>query len=94
MRTEEPGGARPSPLVGWTPAHFGDDLSFNVTSIEAPDSDPAWAGLYDVPPNAPTSYYKWLVVDGEIWWDRYQRRVRDRRPGPGGSRRNARPPTG
>ncbi|HUR49228.1 MAG TPA: hypothetical protein VMY88_06855 [Acidimicrobiales bacterium] len=66
VRTEEPGGARPSPPVGWTPAYFGDDLSFNVTSIESPDSEPAWAGLYDVPPNAPTSYYKWLVVNGEL----------------------------
>ena len=66
VRTEEPGGAQPSPPVGWTPAWFGEDLAFNVTSIESPDSDPAWLGLYDVPAGAPTSYYKWLVRDGEL----------------------------
>jgi hypothetical protein len=65
IRTEEPGGARPSPPIGWSPAYFGDDLAFNVTSFEAPDTSPAWAGTYDVPGGTPTSYYKWLVVDGE-----------------------------
>jgi hypothetical protein len=66
IRTEEPGGAQPSPPVGWTPAYFGDDLAFNVTSIESPDTEPAWLGLYDIPDGAPTSYYKWLVRDGEL----------------------------
>jgi hypothetical protein len=66
VRTEEPGGARPSPPVGWSPAYFGEDLAFNVTSIEAPDSIPAWLGLYDLPDGAPLSYYRWLVRDGEL----------------------------
>src|SRR5437764_9838954 len=66
IRSEEPGGAQPSPPVGWTPAYFGEDLAFNVTSIESPDSDPAWLSLYDVPAGAPTAYYKWLVRDGEL----------------------------
>jgi hypothetical protein len=66
VRTEDPGGAQKSPPVGWSPAYFGDDLAFNVTSFEAPDTDPAWLGLYDVPEGAPTSYYKWLVSDGEL----------------------------
>ena len=65
VRTEEPGGAHPSPPIGWTPAYFGEDLSFNVTSFESPDTDPAWLGLYDVPDGAPTSYYKWMVCDGK-----------------------------
>lgn len=43
------GGAQKSPPVGWSPAYFGDDLAFNVTSIEAPDTNPAWRGLYDIP---------------------------------------------
>lgn len=66
VRTEEPGGARKSPPVGWSPAYFGDDLAFNVTSFEAPDTEPAWRGLYDVPDDAPTSYYRWLVRDGDL----------------------------
>jgi hypothetical protein len=66
VRSEEPGGARPSPPVGWSPAWFGEDLAFNVTGIESPDSDPAWAGLYDVPPGAPTAYYTWLFAQGEL----------------------------
>ena len=35
VRTEEPGGAQPCPPVGWTPAYFGDDLSFNVARHRA-----------------------------------------------------------
>lgn len=69
VRTEEPGGARPSPPIGWSPAYFGEDLAFNVTSFEARDTDPAWAAVYgedEVPPDTPTSYYKWLVRDGEL----------------------------
>jgi hypothetical protein len=66
IRTEEPGGARPGPPVGWTPAYFGEDLAFNVTSIEAPDSNPAWAGLYELPDATPSSYYHWLVCDGDL----------------------------
>jgi hypothetical protein len=66
VRTEDPGGAQKSPPVGWSPAYFGEDLAFNVTSIEAPDTDPAYKGLYDVPEGAPTSYYRWLVRDGEM----------------------------
>jgi hypothetical protein len=65
VRTEDPGGAQKSPPIGWSPAYFGEDLAFNVTSFEAPGTEPAWSGLYEVPPGAPTSYYKWLVSDGE-----------------------------
>jgi hypothetical protein len=65
VRTEDPGGAQKSPPIGWSPAYFGDDLAFNVTSFEAPDTSPAWSGLYDVPDGAPTSYYKWMVADGQ-----------------------------
>jgi hypothetical protein len=65
VRTEEPGGARPSPPIGWSPAYFGEDLAFNVTSFESPDTEPAWDGLYEIPSGAPTAYYKWLVRDGQ-----------------------------
>ena len=66
VRTEAPGGERPSPPVGWTPAWFGEDLALNAISIEAPGSDPAWRGLYDVPDDAPTAHYKWLLRDGQF----------------------------
>lgn len=57
-------GAVLSPPVGWTPMWFGEDLVFNQISIEAPDGDPAWLGLYDVPPDRPTHHFAWIVVDG------------------------------
>jgi hypothetical protein len=53
VRTEEPGGAPPGNPVGWSPAWFGDDLAFNVTSAVAPDGQTS-------------AYYKWLVRDGEL----------------------------
>ena len=42
-------GAVPVPPVGWSPMYFGEDLIFNQISFEAPDTDPAWAGLFEVP---------------------------------------------
>jgi hypothetical protein len=67
IRTEDPGGAQKSPPIGWSPMYFGEDLAVNATSFEAPDTDPAWAGLHDVPEDAPTSYWDWLVRDGEVF---------------------------
>lgn len=66
VRAEDPGGAKKSPPIGWSPAYFGEDLAFNITCFEAPDTKPAWEGLFDVPADAPTSYYKWLVRDGDL----------------------------
>lgn len=65
IRREDPGGARRTPPLGWTPMYFGPDLAVNAVSIEAADTDPTWLGVYDVPPGAPTSFYSWLVTDGE-----------------------------
>ena len=56
VRSEEPGGAQPSPPVGWSPAWFGDDLAFNVTGIESRHA----------PPGAPAAYYTWLFRQGEL----------------------------
>lgn len=56
VRSEDPGGARPSPPVGWSPAFFGEDLAFNVTGVEAGHA----------PPGTPTAYYKWLYRRGEL----------------------------
>jgi hypothetical protein len=65
IRTEDPGGAQPIPPLGWTPICFGADLAFNTTSIELPDTSPAWAKFYDLPKGFDPSVYSWVVVDGE-----------------------------
>jgi hypothetical protein len=63
LRYEVPNHVAPA---GWSPMYFGSDLAFNQVSIEHPDCDPAWAGIYDVDPAKPTHYFGWVVVDGEI----------------------------
>ncbi|MGQ0465101.1 MAG: DUF7064 domain-containing protein [Sporichthyaceae bacterium] len=65
IRREDPGGARRTPPLGWTPMYFGPDFAVNAVSIEPADTDPTWLGVYDVPEGAPTSFYSWLVADGE-----------------------------
>jgi hypothetical protein len=68
VRTEDPGGARKTPPLGWTPICFGagddTDLALNTTSIEAPDTDPAWTGIYDDVPQEPF-FNSWVVRHGE-----------------------------
>jgi hypothetical protein len=60
---------------------FGDDLIFNQVSFEAPDTDPAWLGLYDVPEGAPTHHFAWVVADGETRSiERVRRNVLERHP--------------
>lgn len=49
VRVENQGGGQPVPPVCWSPMYFGDDLAFNQVSFEAPDTDPAWAGMYTLP---------------------------------------------
>jgi hypothetical protein len=60
-------GAVPSPPIGWSPMYFGDDLVFNQISVEAPDTDPTWAGIYEFPEGRPTHHYAWIVEDGETY---------------------------
>ncbi len=66
IRTEAPGGAKRTPPIGWTPISFGEDFSLNVTSVEHPDTDPAWMGLYELPEGAPLHYSGWLSHKGEL----------------------------
>ena len=66
VRTEAPGGAVAMPPVGWSPMCFGEDLIFNQISIESPDTDPAWAGLFEVPADRPTHHFAWLYAEGEL----------------------------
>lgn len=66
VRTEPPGGAKRTPPIGWTPISFGPQLCLNVTSMGHPDTDPAWAGLYDLPAGAPTHYSGWISRGQQI----------------------------
>jgi hypothetical protein len=52
-------GAVPVPPVGWSPMYFGPDLIFNQVSFEPLDTDPAWAGLYEVG-DRPSHHYAWV----------------------------------
>ncbi|AFJ34634.1 DUF4124 domain-containing protein [Mycobacterium sp. MOTT36Y] len=52
-------GAVPVPPVGWSPMYFGPDLIFNQISFEPLDTDPAWAGLYEVGDRA-SHHFAWI----------------------------------
>jgi hypothetical protein len=52
-------GAVASPPVGWSPMYFGPDLIFNQISFEPLDTNPAWAGLYDVG-DRPSHHFAWI----------------------------------
>jgi hypothetical protein len=65
VRGENPGGAKKSPPIGWTPISFGEELSLNVTSIENRDTGPAWLGIYGIPDGAPTHYSGWISRSGQ-----------------------------
>lgn len=52
-------GAVPVPPVGWSPMYFGEDLIFNQISFEPLDTEPRWAGLYDVG-DRPSHHFAWV----------------------------------
>ncbi|MCV7356531.1 hypothetical protein FHU31_006103 [Mycolicibacterium fluoranthenivorans] len=52
-------GAVASPPVGWSPMYFGPDLIFNQISFEPLDTNPRWAGLYDVG-DRPSHHFAWV----------------------------------
>lgn len=53
------------PPAIWTPVWY-DDLAFNQVGYEAADTDPSWAGVFDVPTDAPTFHNAWVIVNGEV----------------------------
>lgn len=57
-------GAVPVPPVGWSPMYFGEDLIFNQISFEPLDTDPAWAGLYEVG-DRPSHHFAWVQRGNE-----------------------------
>ena len=65
LRPEAVGGSG-APPVSWTPFAFGTDLMFNQVGFESPDSDPQWAGLFELPDGAPSHYFAWVWRDGEL----------------------------
>jgi hypothetical protein len=80
VRSEDRGAVRVPP-VAWTPMYFGEDLIFNQVSIEPEDTDPWWAGVYEVPADAPTHHYAWIQVAGTLRkLDRVRRDVRRYHP--------------
>jgi hypothetical protein len=71
----------PVPPVGWTPMYFGDDLVFNQVGFEAPDTEPAWTGVYDVPEDRPTHHFGWILAGGQLREiTRVRRNVLERHP--------------
>ena len=49
----------PTPPLGWTPMYFGPDLSLSQISFEPLDTDPHWAGLYEVG-DRPSHHFGWI----------------------------------
>ena len=79
VRNEVP--AMPVPPVGWTPMYFGADLIFNQVGFEAPETDPDWSGLYELPADRPTHHFGWISRNGEILSiARVRRNVLERHP--------------
>lgn len=79
---KETQGFPPAPPVCWSPMYFGDDLIFNQISFEAPDTDPTWAGLYDIPAGARTHHFAWLQQgDKTLEIVRVRRTVLEQQPG-------------
>jgi hypothetical protein len=65
-RTEARGG-RHDPPIAWTPIYFPDTgLAFNQVGFEAPDSNPAWAGVLSIPPGMPTHHFAWVCQNNEL----------------------------
>lgn len=66
-------GAVAIPPVGWSPMYFGPDLIFNQISFEPLETNPAWAGLYDVG-ERPSHHFAWVQVGDETRSIRWVRR--------------------
>lgn len=79
VRAETPGA--PVPPVGWSPMYFGPDSVFNQVSYEAPDTEPAWAGVYEMPADRPTHHFAWISTAGQVREvTRIRRNVLERHP--------------
>ncbi len=66
-------GAVPVPPTGWSPISFGPELNFSQVGFEPLDTEPAWAGLYDVG-DKPAHHFAWVVRDNDIRGVRWVRR--------------------
>ncbi|MCV7102804.1 hypothetical protein [Mycobacterium palustre] len=64
IRVERRGAVRVPPIC-LTPMRFGDDLMLNHIGFEAPDSEPAWKGLYDLPDDYRKPIFGWVYTAGD-----------------------------
>lgn len=65
VRTERRAAVQVPP-IGWSPMYFGPDLAVNQVGWEHPDTDPAWAGLYDIPAGRPTHHFGYVLCGEEM----------------------------
>jgi hypothetical protein len=72
-----------APPMGWTPMHFGEDLTLHHVGFEAPDHAPLWTSVYDLPPEKIKPIAGWVydAADGKaLSIVRTRREVHDRHP--------------
>jgi len=63
LRPEAPMATPPAACI---PQYYGPDLAFNAVTIEHPDTDPSWRGIYEWPEDRSPVLYGWGMVDGEF----------------------------
>ena len=63
----------PTPPLGWTPMYFGPDLVLNQIGFEPLDTNPTWAGLYDVG-ERPSHHFGWIQRGDETRTIKWVRR--------------------
>jgi hypothetical protein len=49
-----------APPMGWTPMHFGGDLTLHHVGFEAPEHRPVWTSVYDFPPEKAGPISGWV----------------------------------
>jgi len=55
------------PPLYWISPVFGEDFALNITGVDDPARDPAWAGLYDFTPEQAEAMNRgWVWRDGEL----------------------------
>ena len=54
------------PPVSWTPIYFSENLAFNQAGFEAPETNPDWTDVYDIPDGTKTHHFAWVLRGGEL----------------------------
>ena len=80
VRTERQGAVQMAP-VGWTPMCFGEDLAFNQTGWESPETDPPYLEIYPQFAERPSHLFGWVHADGRTTaLQKVRRHVIERHP--------------